>query len=239
MYGAPGRAWLEWLTTNAGTLKASIKTTSNALAAQLIPKDSSGQVERVGARFALVGAAGELATKAGLTGWPEGESERAATACFNAWLAARGGNGNGEIVAMLRAVRRFLEVNGEGRFALWHRQGDDHNSKTLNRAGFRRVYCADGEPFKDIGAKDRGLEPSFSYVLDAGGAVHYFVLPECFRSEICQGFDYKAVAHVLVEHGCLIPSKGRPFDSKHRLPGMGNSPVTCYQITPEIFALDL
>ena len=239
VYGAPGRAWLEWLTANAGTLKASIKAASNALAAQLVPKDSSGQVERVGARFALVGAAGELATKAGLTGWPVGESERAASACFNAWLAARGGNGNGEIVAMLRAVRRFLEVNGEGRFALWHRQGDDRNSKTLNRAGFRRVFYADGEPFKDIGSKDKDLEPSFSYVLEAGGAVHYFVLPECFRSEICQGFDYKAVAHVLIEHGCLIPSKGRPFDSKHRLPGMGNSPVSCYQITPKIFALDL
>jgi putative DNA primase/helicase len=52
----------------------------------------------VGARFALVGAAGEMATEAGLTGWPTGESERAARACFNAWLAARGGIGNGEVV---------------------------------------------------------------------------------------------------------------------------------------------
>jgi putative DNA primase/helicase len=87
-----------------------------ALAQSMIPKDCSGQVERVGARFALVGAAGEMATAAGLTGWPTGESERAARACFNAWLAARGGIGNGEVVAMLRQVRRFLELNAEGRF---------------------------------------------------------------------------------------------------------------------------
>jgi putative DNA primase/helicase len=205
----------------------------------LIPKDASGQVERVGARFALVGAAGELATAAGLTGWPVGESERAAGACFAAWLAARGGKGNGEVLAMLRQVRHFLETHGEGRFALWHRQGDDHAQKTLSRAGFRRVFCADGEPFKDIGAAEKGFEPSYSYVLDQGGAVHYYVLPECFRNEICQGFDYKVVARLLVDHGCMIADKGRPFDSKHRLPGMGKTPVSCYRITPEIFALDL
>ncbi len=239
VYGATGRAWLQWLTDHADTLKASSRTASNALAAQLIPKDSSGQVERVGARFALVGAAGEMATAAGLTGWPVGESERAAGACFAAWLAARGGCGNGEVLAMLRAVRRFLETHGEGRFALWHRQGDDHNSKTLQRAGFRRVFCADGEPFKDIGAAEKGLEPSYSYVLDQGGAVHYYVLPECFRNEICQGFDYKVVARLLVDYGCMIADKGRPFDSKHRLPGMGKTPVSCYRITPEIFGLDL
>ena len=84
VYGAAGRAWLQWLCANADTLKATIRNASAALAAQLIPEAASGQVERVGARFALVGAAGELATAAGLTGWPVGESDRAARACFAA-----------------------------------------------------------------------------------------------------------------------------------------------------------
>jgi putative DNA primase/helicase len=75
VYGATGRAWLQWLTEHADTLKADIRNASNALAQSMIPKDCSGQVERVGARFALVGAAGEMATAAGLTGWPTGESE--------------------------------------------------------------------------------------------------------------------------------------------------------------------
>ena len=239
VYGATGRAWLHWLTTNADTLKSNIKTMTDTLSARMIPANVSGQVARVGARFALVGAAGEMATAAGLTGWPVGESENAAIICFNAWLAARGGSGDGEILTMLRQVRRFLETHGEARFALWHRQGDDHNSKTLQRAGFRRVFTADGEPFKDIGANDRGLEPSMSYVIEQGGAVNYYVLPECFRTEICSGFDYKAVARVLVDSGCLQVDKGRSFDAKHRLPGMGKNPVACYVITPEIFSLDL
>ena len=64
----------------------------------MIPKNSSGQVGRVGARFALVGAAGEMATAAGMTGWPVDESERAAITCCDAWLEARGDNGDGEVV---------------------------------------------------------------------------------------------------------------------------------------------
>ena len=237
VYGAPGRAWLEWLTTNADTLKASIRKSADALAAQLIPKDASGQVERVGARFALVGAAGELATAAGLTGWPAGESDAAALACFNAWLAARGGIGNGEVVAMLRAVRRFLETHGEGRFAMWHRSADDHAPKTLQRAGVRRMLNADGEPIKTNSQHGSEFGDRMPAALGEGVSFEYFVLAETFRAEVCQGFDYQAVARVLVEHGCLTPDAGRPFDCRPRLPGLGHA--TCYRITPAIFGLDL
>ncbi len=237
VYGATGRAWLQWLTDHADTLKASIRTASNALAAQLIPKDSSGQVERVGARFALVGAAGEMATQAGLTGWPVGESERAAGACFAAWLAARGGCGNGEVLAMLRAVRRFLETHGEGRFAMWHRGSDDHAPKTLNRAGVRRMLNADGEPIKTNSQHGAEYGDRMPAALGEDVSFEYFILAETFRGEVCQGFDYRAVCRVLLDHGCLTPDKGRPFDCRPRLPGVGLS--WCYRITPAIFDLDL
>ena len=237
VYGAPGRAWLQWCCDHADTLKAGIRNASNLLAQSMIPEHSSGQVERVGARFALVGAAGEIATQAGLTGWPVGESERAARACFNAWLTARGGNGNGEIVAMLRQVRRFLELHAEGRFAMWHRGSDDHAPKTLQRAGVRRMLNADGEPVKtnsQFGAEFGDRMPT---ALGEGVSFEYFILAETFRAEVCQGFDYKAVARVLLDHGCLTPDNGRPFDCRPRLPGIG--PATCYRVTPAIFEVDL
>lgn len=237
VYGATGRAWLEWLTANADSLKASIRTGADALATQLIPKDSSGQVERVGARFALVGAAGEMATAAGLSGWRVGESEQAARACFGAWLAARGGNGNGEVNAMLRAVRRFLETHGEGRFAMWHRSADDHAPKTLQRAGVRRMLNADGEPIKTDNQHGQEYGSRMPAALGEGVSFEYFILPETFRSEVCQGFDYQAVCRVLLEHGCLSPSAGRSFDCRTRLPGLGMA--TCYRITPHILSLEL
>ena len=237
VYGATGRAWLQWLTEHTDTLKASIKQASDALATRLIPANASGQVERVGARFALVGAAGELATQAGLTGWPVGESENAASACFNAWLAARGGSGNGEIVAMLRAVRRFLETHGEGRFAMWHRGSDDHAPKTLQRAGVRRMLNSDGEPIKTNNQHGSEFGDRMPAALGESVSFEYFILAETFRAEVCQGFDYRAVCRVLLDHGCLTPDSGRPFDCRPRLPGVGLS--YCYRITPAIFDLDL
>ena len=237
VYGATGRAWLEWLTAHADTLKTAIRSASDTLAATLIPKDSSGQVERVGARFALVGAAGELATQAGLTGWPVGESEQAARACFNAWLAARGGTGNGEIVAMLRQVRRFLETHGEGRFAMWHRGSDDHAPKTLQRAGVRRMLNDQGEPIKTNSQHGAEFGDRMPVALGEGVSFEYFILAETFRAEVCQGSEYRTVARVLLDHGCLMPDKGRTYDCRPRLPGMGNT--WCYRIPPAIFELDL
>ena len=237
VYGAPGRAWLDYLTTHADTLKASIRGAAASLVGAMVPHAASGQVERVGARFALVGAAGELATVAGLTGWPAGESERAALACFNAWLASRGGKGNGEVVAMLRQVRRFLENHGDGRFAMWHRGADDHAPKTLNRAGVRRMVNADGEPIKTNSQHAQDFGDRMPADMGEGVSFEYFVLAEAFRAEVCQGFDYQAVCRVLLDYGCLQPDKGRAFDCKARLPGIGNA--ACYRITPAIFDVDL
>ena len=203
----------------------------------MIPEAGGGQVQRVGLRFALVGAAGEMATAAGLTGWGEGESERAATTCFNAWLASRGGTGDGEVTAMLRQVRAFLDSHGEGRFTWWHRAGDDHAAKTLNRAGFRRMVSEDGKPIKNDAEHQREYGERMASNMAESVSTEYFIHAEVFKAEVCRGFDAGAVARVLSDRECLIPDKGRPFDCKPRLPGVGLS--RCYRISPAIFALDL
>ena len=235
VYGTAGRAWLEWVTQNADSLKARIKHEMAAVAGQMIPESAGGQVFRVGQRFALVAVAGELATQAGLTGWEPGESERAARACFNAWLAARGGTGNGEVTAMLRQVRKFLEAHGQGRFTQWHRATDDHAGKTLHRAGFARLVNEKGEPTRNSTKPDYGGEWS-GRVIEQDVRTEYFILAEVFRGEVCQGFDPVAVCRVLLDHACLMPDKGRPFDCKPRLPGVG--PTRCYRILPAIFDLE-
>ena len=236
-HGAPGRAFIEWACTHADTLPKRVRSASTELARQWMPQGASGQVERVGARFALVGAAGELATEAGLTGWPVGESERGAKACFDAWLAARGGAGNGEVTSMLRAVRRFLETHGEGRFTWWHRGADDHSAKTLQRAGYRRMVDSEGKPIKSDIEHAKEYGERMAPILGEGVSIEYFVMAETFRTEICQGFDHKAVCGVLLAHGCLVPDKGRAFDTRQRLPGLGLS--WCYRITPAIFDIDM
>lgn len=212
-YGTAGRAFLDWAVRNADTLRERVRGGVERLAAQWIPDPASGQVQRVGRRFALVAVAGELATQAGITGWPEGEATRAAGVCFKAWLDSRGGIGNAEEAAMLRQVRRFFELHGEARFTEWGRaeRADDHAPRTLHRAGFRRPVV---DPAGDVIGWD------------------FHVFPETFRLEVCEGFEPKAVLRILRERGDLEPDKGRPFDCRVRLPGLGLT--TCYRIKSTI-----
>jgi putative DNA primase/helicase len=233
-YGTAGRAWLAWACEHTAGLGKRVRNAAADLAREWVPHGASGQVA---ARFALVAVAGALATEAGLTGWASGESENAARTCFDAWLQARGGVGNGETIAMLRQVRRFLETNGEGRFTWWHRGADDHNAKTLARAGFRRMLGKDGSPIKSNSEHQREYGARMEPLDGESVSSEFFVLAEVFRAEVCQGFDYQAVCRVLLEHGCLLPDKGRTFDCKPRLPGLG--PTTCYRISSKLMALEL
>ncbi len=192
-HGHAGPTFVSRLVAEHGTARDALRSARNAIAAMLAPADATGQVRRVAQRFALIGAAGELATESGLTGWPEGEAERAATACFQAWLAARGTPGAAEPMAMIAQVRRFLEAHGDSRFTPW--DGDSTDRPTINRAGFRK-HTADG--------------------------LEYFVLPGAFKAELCSGYDHRAVARVLVEAGALLPEGDGGTTRKERLPGMGN-----------------
>jgi len=236
-YGAPGLAWLEWIATRWAELRRPLLERLASFQAALVPAGAAGQAQRVGARFALVGTAGELATEAGLTGWEPGEAEEASRVCFESWLAARGGAGNAEVQQILRQVRRFLEANGEGRFAWWHRAADDHASKTLNRAGLRRMLGEDGQPIKNDSQFEVEFGARMPAALGESVSVEYFILREVFTNEVCAGFDPRAVAAVLLDHGCLVPDKGRRYDCKPRLPGIGLA--WCYRIPPAIFELDL
>lgn len=52
----------------------------------VMPQNAGGVVPRAALRFALVAAAGELATELKLTGWKKGEAFRAAKKCFASWM---------------------------------------------------------------------------------------------------------------------------------------------------------
>jgi putative DNA primase/helicase len=112
-YGTAGRALIEWAAAHFGELPGQLREQIERHRDDFTPAHAAEQVRRVATRFALVAAAGELASGAGLTGWRQGEAAAAARACFNAWLAARGHVENGEEVAMLAQVRAFLEKNGD------------------------------------------------------------------------------------------------------------------------------
>jgi putative DNA primase/helicase len=233
-YGSAGRAWLEWLCANHAGLPDLLVARTDHHRAELVPEAASEQVRRVGSRFALVAAAGELATQASITGWQPGQAAWAVRQCFNAWLGARGHLDNGEEVAMLRQVRAWLEKNGDALLTYTHRGTDDHKPATPLRAGFKRLIDDDGKPLKIDAATDyleRNSAPETSERRMA--LVEYLLLPEAFRRDVCKGFDAQAVAQVLKRRGHLVFEADR-LSIKHRLPGLGKA--TCYHVKPSIFA---
>ncbi len=89
-YGTAGPAFIEWASSQAGELAENLRTRVDELVAKWVPEGAHSQVARVAKRFALVAAAGELATACDLTGWPPGASIDAARRCFEGWLELRG-----------------------------------------------------------------------------------------------------------------------------------------------------
>jgi putative DNA primase/helicase len=235
-YGSAGASWIEWLASHMGGLGEAGAALMRRMENEWVPDRAHPQVWRVATRFALVGAAGELATAAGVTGWQAGEAERAARKCFDAWLRSRGHAGNGEEVAMVQHVRAFLEKNGEALFTFTHRAMDDHRANTPLRAGFKRMLDEDGNPLKLDAATDYVNRHSTPESAEQRYAqIEFLVFPEAFRRDVCKGFDPGAVADVLRKRGHLIHEKDR-HTSKQRLPGMGKGPVPCFHIKPSIFA---
>ncbi|MEA3617429.1 DUF927 domain-containing protein, partial [Enterobacter hormaechei] len=73
-HGSPFRDWLHCLTADLQELTSQAKALLKDYTRRLTPADAGNQVGRAVTRFALVAMAGELATQAGITGWPEGEA---------------------------------------------------------------------------------------------------------------------------------------------------------------------
>lgn len=207
-YGVAAYEFLKQITSaqNLEQIPQLLKTLREEFLTANLSEKASGQVHRVCERFALIAIAGEIATYYGITGWTTGEAQQAAQKCFQAWVEHRGGVGNQERVAILSQVRSFFELHGESRFTEW----DNLNSRTLNRAGFKKTE---------------------------NGITNFYVLPETFRKDICAGIEHRNVLKLLLEENWLKPdAKGNPYRLEY-LPGLARS--RCYVFTGRMWENDV
>ncbi len=219
-YGTAFHAFVSELVVHQDEVPGLIRDAQRKFEAMCLNAGAHGQAYRVAARFALVGAAGELATRWGITDWEGGEAMQAAVACFRAWLARRGGQGNQEETAMLQQVREFIRRKGESAFTDWDRPANDtdkHAPGKPDRAGYRRS-CLDAE---------------------GHSSQEYFVFNETWRSVVCSGFDPGAVGRLMVARGyCRRGSEaGREWLVKEALPTEGRARVV--HVLPALFGDDV
>ncbi len=204
-YGAVGLRWLERIVESRETLKTRIRAEIDRFVQSTVPIGASGQVIRVARRFGLVAIAGELASELGLTGWPQGAGTDAACNCFHVWMEAFGSHGTKEEQFILAQVRAYFEKHGASRFEDMHATEEQ---RVPNRAGF---FCYTEKNERQ-----------------------FLVLPEVYRKEICEGFEFQHVTKVLVRHGWIKPDKDGKGTQKPRIPALGKT-TRCYVFTGKMW----
>jgi putative DNA primase/helicase len=114
-YGVAFKRFLSHLTSNTEAVEASCRAYMESFVQAVMPQNATGVVPRAALRFALVAAAGEIATELKLTGWRKGESFRAAKKCFASWMEHR--KKFDPIAMAVDRVQKFITENNS-RFEL-------------------------------------------------------------------------------------------------------------------------
>jgi putative DNA primase/helicase len=197
-FGHAGRGLVAALAKDLVRFRDEIATLRRMFMESTLPDGADGQVRRVADRFALVAAAGEIASGLKLTGWPAGTAKEAAQRCFQDWLQERGGIGSSEVAEARRRIAEALQSHGTSRFQRWAKSSSDRMVIT-NRLGFVKV-----EGNADV----EEVESTF-----------YF-LPEPFK-ELLSGLDFRTIVAELIEAGVIVSQNGKPNKPFHVSSGGG------------------
>lgn len=196
-YGTAARAWITIIAKDPEAIRAQIGKLRQQFVKQVVPEGADGQVERVAKIFALLAAAGELATAEGITGWPQGEAVQAARRCFKDWVRERGGIGSNEVADARQRIEETIQVDGRAKFQHWHWNGSDR-IQVLNRMGFRKSL-------EDTEADETKLT--------------YYFMPSPLKN-LLSGLDFRTVIAGLVEIGVITSHNGKPYKT-YKVPKEG------------------
>ena len=177
-HGVAGIAWLEHITID----KKATTATAKQLVTDFMSKysDLAPQAHRVAKRFAIVAAAGEMATQADITGWQAGQATTAVMTCLDNWLDNYGRDGEHEQRQIIKHIQSFIEQHGSSRFEPRHSHRClDFEPRTSNRVGYRNTNTGD-----------------------------YYFLMNTFEKEVCPPFNAKKVLQVLDDANLLMRNQG-------------------------------
>jgi len=205
-YGTAFDEFIRQVIANRDTLQERVKEFIDAFLQQGTMKEASGQVQRIASRFALLAAAGILATGYGITKWPEDEAGKAVLFCFNKWLAQRGNVVQSEKTHLISQVQAFFEANADSRFTRIAGLAAE-NTAIRDRVGFKEM---------------------------TDGSIRFFVLPNQLDL-IIKGFNKTSAVKTLVSEGYIIPDKHGKATTAKRLPGFG-TPKKIYEFTSKVLA---
>lgn len=213
-YGTPIRKFLNSVCRDIPLVEKRVKECRQMFQARQSLNGASGEIYRVVQRFALVTAAGVLASEFGVVNWSRNEIISCCERLFTEWLVARGSTGAYDIEQGVKQVLSFIDRHGTGRFQDMDKRNNTYDAvETIvrERAGFRRVV---------------------------DGVTEYLVLPEVFEQEMCRGIAPTTIAKELARRGHLKRgSESKSLQARISIPGLGER-KRVYVILPEPFSDD-
>ncbi len=232
-YGAAGRQWLEYLVAHKSNLAERVKPYIDAWLAEYTGNRELGpQQTRVARNFALVAAAGELATAVGITGWQVGAAAKDAGIMFNHYLTDRGETEVTETQQILDAVRNTLMTE----FARFQSVRREDTRLVPRRLGFFESAHTD---FAEQWGGDEDEHGCATEIPDAD--IKFYIKDPKQLEELAQGFDAQTIAKTLADAGFLeLPSKGKGFqkvvssNSNRQFAGITSRSTRFYVITGNI-----
>jgi putative DNA primase/helicase len=186
-YGTAGPAFVKALLAEG--VDKIIRAAQDALTDRIAPGARNGQMLRAAQRFALCGAAGELAIQLGILPWPPGVVASATEELFANWRSDRGED-PGEIRGAIEQIRTLLDRYGDSRF-------DPANRTSDTRPVSDRLGWARGE----------------------GDDRQWLIPHGVWRNVFCQGYDPKIVGRILAEREMLMLDAEGKFSRPERVDG--------------------
>ncbi|WP_318420015.1 DUF927 domain-containing protein [Photobacterium leiognathi] len=180
--GSVGIEFIKYIAKNIGgdiEVIAKLKARMKKITKALTPKDSDSQISRMANSMALLILSGELATKAGLTGW---DKETAYNELSRWWfecvIPTRGGTNSTEKEKAFEQVKDFFELHHMSHFAPL---GTTEDNKPVTHYG-----------------------TNYGYVEELNGVTTFYVTAAGWKL-ITKGYNPKQVVTQLVDKNLLMP----------------------------------
>ncbi|WP_428149701.1 DUF927 domain-containing protein [Brevundimonas sp.] len=216
-YGHAGPAFLERFVGDIDAAKRIAGEVMTGFMATAKRPDDHGQVHRAALRFALVSAAGELASAFGVAPWDAGEASAASLLLFNRWADAFGRSAPREERDVLRTLKGAIEQQ-LSRFAnLNDDRGTEWEEAASDRAGEARSLST-------LGIRHVSGPDTFYLFHDAGWA------------EVFRGFDLRFAAQTVLDAGYLEKGDGKHLKKQKKVQGQNRR---FYWIKASVMELDI
>jgi putative DNA primase/helicase len=213
-YGHAGPVFVQAYLNDPDFHLGLVKTAMARFMAAAEQEGDTGQVHRVARRFALVAAAGELATMLGVTHWREGAAFEAALGLFKGWADAYGRDAPREAQAILQTLKGFIDLNPSA-FGEVKADSDDFDSEAGPRAGESRSLSR------------------YGWHHSLGGQA-YYLLHKAGWDAVFLGRDPAYAARVVYEAGYLEKGDGKHWQKAKKIRGQTQR---LYWVKAEILGL--